>query len=170
MKMACFSLPVSLPGSLLQRIPKFNITTEENPARTFTRLQMVRSKSYLQRVILSFLQASNHIENFRSRNVIGAAVFKKPGSCEWAYVSNSESSSEGGVGAIYFDCLGRVTEYKRLLTGTRRNCGGGKTFWGTWMTCEEYSNGQVWEVSDTDFSFLRVLPIEIALTSDLCIH
>jgi secreted PhoX family phosphatase len=39
-----------------------------------------------------------------------------------------------------------VIAYKRILTETTRNCGGGKTFWNTWMTCEEKDNGQVWEV------------------------
>ena len=34
----------------------------------------------------------------------GAAVFSRAGTDGWAYVSNSESSSSGGVGAIYF-CL-----------------------------------------------------------------
>jgi len=67
----------------------------------------------------------------------------------WIYVSNSEiSNGDGGVGAITFDSQGNVINYDMLLEGTSRNCGGGKTYWGTWITCEEDgSNGLVWEVN-----------------------
>jgi Bacterial protein of unknown function (DUF839) len=52
-----------------------------------------------------------------------------------------------GVGSLTFDQDGNVLAYERLLTGkTVRNCGGGKTFWNTWLTCEEYALGQIWEV------------------------
>jgi hypothetical protein len=76
----------------------------------------------------------------------GGAVFKDDATGGWIYVSNSESSSQGGVGAITFNAAGQVIGYKRILTGTRRNCGGGKTYWNTWITCEEIAGGQVWEV------------------------
>jgi Bacterial protein of unknown function (DUF839) len=77
----------------------------------------------------------------------GAAVFRDPLSTSYKYVSNSEvSNSGGGVGAITFDQFGNVTGYERLQTGSSRNCGGGKTFWNTWLTCEEFASGQVWEI------------------------
>lgn len=35
-----------------------------------------------------------------------------------------------------------------ILVGTNRNCGGGKTYWNTFVTCEEYDpSGQVYEVN-----------------------
>ena len=81
----------------------------------------------------------------------GAAVFAderpdtdNPGG--WVYVSNSEDTP-GGVGGIYFDAQGNIIEYKMLLTGTIRNCNGGKTDWDTWISCEENGvDGKVWQV------------------------
>lgn len=45
----------------------------------------------------------------------------------YVYVSNSELTAErGGVYGIYFDRYGNVVDYKKLLSGTTRNCSGGK--------------------------------------------
>ena len=77
----------------------------------------------------------------------GGSVFPNPDRSGWVYVSNSEvSNSGGGVGALYFNSDGQVTKYRMLLSGTSRNCGGGKTPWNTWLSCEEVENGHVWEV------------------------
>ena len=56
----------------------------------------------------------------------------------YAYVSNSEMKQKlGGVYAMYFNRNGNIVGYKRLLSGTTRNCGGGKTSWNTYISCEE---------------------------------
>jgi secreted PhoX family phosphatase len=69
-----------------------------------------------------------------------------PTSDGWIYVSNAELSSDrGGAAMIRFDDSGAIVDARRILDGTNRNCSGGHTPWGTWLSCEETDDGRVWE-------------------------
>jgi len=73
----------------------------------------------------------------------------------WIYVSNSEVkdfeqySEKGGVGALTMGADGNVIDYRMVLEGTEANCGGGRTAWGAWISCEEHEQGAIWQVDPT---------------------
>jgi uncharacterized protein len=62
----------------------------------------------------------------------------------FVYVSNCEFTP-GGAGALRFDATGQLIDAYPILQNSTRNCAGGPTPWGTWLSCEEVSFGSVWE-------------------------
>jgi len=56
---------------------------------------------------------------------------------DYAYDKNSS----GGCTTIYLDQDMKVKKHYLSLTGTIRNCSGGKTPWNTWISCEEVDEG-----------------------------
>lgn len=80
----------------------------------------------------------------------GAATFadaEVPGG--WYLAVNHEIPAVGGVSSIRFAPDGTVVDAFSICKDTALNCAGGATPWGTWLTCEEYDWGHVWECDPT---------------------
>jgi secreted PhoX family phosphatase len=64
----------------------------------------------------------------------------------WIYSANSEvNGTGGGAASIRFSPDGEIEDAYRILGGTKWNCSGGATPWGTWLSGEEFRQGFVWE-------------------------
>ncbi len=76
----------------------------------------------------------------------GAATFADPATPGgWYLTVNHEVPAGGGVSSFRFAPDGTLLGAQQILAGTSLNCAGGPTPWGTWLSCEEFDWGRVWE-------------------------
>jgi secreted PhoX family phosphatase len=81
----------------------------------------------------------------------GAATFVDPAVAGGWYlaVNHEVPGGGGGVSSIRFAPDGTVVGAGSICANTSQNCAGGATPWGTWLTCEEWDGGHVWECDPT---------------------
>lgn len=90
----------------------------------------------------------------------GAATFADPAvPGGWYLVINSEiPGGMGGVSSIRFAPDATVVGARRILGNTSMNCAGGATPWGTWLSCEEFDGGRVFECDPTGANKAKARP------------
>jgi hypothetical protein len=99
---------------------------------------------------VDLIDGSTSDERFH-KNPDAAAVFSLEDG-GYLYVSNAENEDrgsewdEGGVGVIEFNKDGDVVGYRKIVSTTSENCGGGRTPWNSWVSGEESDDGHCVQV------------------------
>ena len=90
----------------------------------------------------------------------GAATFADPATPGgWYHTINHEiPGGLGGVTSIRYAPDGTILSASSICSDTTLNCAGGATPWGTWLTCEEFEGGRVWECDPTGLTPTVVRP------------
>lgn len=79
----------------------------------------------------------------------GSLGFMFPPLAPFSNVIETFTPGLGGAGVLEFAADGTVVDAYRILGNTTFNCAGCVTPWNTWLSCEEWPNGQVWECDPT---------------------
>lgn len=75
---------------------------------------------------------------FNSAYGLGNALLRRVGKARFYDLADDVLPHLGGVSTVVYDHFsGRVEKQFMSLAGTLRNCAGGPTPWGSWITCEE---------------------------------
>lgn len=146
-------VPSSLPTLINATFMPGFLTTAEN--------NLLLSQGLRSRILaetgkhVTYSSGNKSASSFHERPDFGATFPDPRNPGGWIYVSNSEvkdfeeSPQKGGVGALTFDAEGNLLDYRMILEGSKANCGGGKTPWGAWISCEEHGSGVIWQVDPT---------------------
>ena len=157
------SLNTAFPSNLPTHRPSFRPTSQPtrinfNPGElTVLENDLLLSTGLTAKLLattgefVTYANGGQSLQTFHKLPDFGATFPDPENPGGWIYVSNSEvrqyeGTGMGGVGSFTFDAKGNLVDYKRVLNGTTANCGGGRTPWNAWISCEEYNDGRVWQV------------------------